>query len=230
VNLVKNATTATEDGGAVRIRVGLLQEASPVMAAAPSPAAAAGEEADSGALSSTRARSSSQSQPVAPSRYRSAGRNGVRALGKGAGPQGPRTMSLTVDDSGRGMSEEQIARVLNPETGAQRRGMGLRVVRELVEGSGGRLAIESRDGIGTRIEIHWPVVEAEVAEPLAVVSSRSSVLGGSVVAAIEDRPNEAEQRRLTDEMAAGPGKRPVSASSSSERRRSGKDSKGAIAC
>jgi hypothetical protein len=81
-------------------------------------------------------------------------------------------MMLTVDDSGCGMTEQQVARILNPNpqpaseplASSQRQGIGLRVVRELVAASGGKLAITSRIGVGTRIEIEWPVGEAETAE------------------------------------------------------------------
>jgi hypothetical protein len=79
-------------------------------------------------------------------------------------------MVLTVDDSGCGMEEAQIAKILGSEQttssirpngagGRSRRGMGLQIVRELVSASGGRLAIFSRPGSGTRIEIRWPVFD-----------------------------------------------------------------------
>lgn len=103
----------------------------------------------------------------------------------------PGTMVLTVDDSGCGMTAEQIHAVLgerdgdsvaeggvsaiphegsdlgaesgaalsdqdrDKSTGTRRRGLGLRIVRELVAASGGRLFIQSQPGTGTRIEIHW---------------------------------------------------------------------------
>ena len=81
-------------------------------------------------------------------------------------------MLLTVEDSGCGMTEQQVAHILgsegrHPATAAwpgQRQGVGLRVVRELVAASGGRLAIASRVGVGTHIEIQWPVAEGEMLE------------------------------------------------------------------
>lgn len=52
-----------------------------------------------------------------------------------------------------------------------RRGLGLQVVKELVDSSGGRLAIHSILGRGTRIEIRWPVQDrasAKIVPPGAV--------------------------------------------------------------
>lgn len=79
-------------------------------------------------------------------------------------------MVVTVDDSGCGMTEEQIAQIfaagptqtegLRNLADLPRRGMGLQIVRELIAASGGTLAIYSRCGAGTRIEMEWPTVEA----------------------------------------------------------------------
>ena len=87
-----------------------------------------------------------------------------------------RSLALRVDDSGCGMSEAQIGTAFGENSGEsggevpgpvdgdspaprRRHGMGLRIVRELVAVSGGRLSIQSRQGAGTRIEIHWPTAE-----------------------------------------------------------------------
>jgi signal transduction histidine kinase len=63
-----------------------------------------------------------------------------------------RRVRLTVEDSGCGMTPEQLERVLfaggEPLRGG--RGIGLRVVRELVALSGGQLRAMSAPGVGTR--------------------------------------------------------------------------------
>jgi hypothetical protein len=66
---------------------------------------------------------------------------------------------LAVEDSGCGMTPEQLERVLSGAVPAPRgkRGIGLRVVRELVAASKGELRMMSAPGIGTRVQIEWPM-------------------------------------------------------------------------
>jgi signal transduction histidine kinase len=132
VNLVKNATQATRQGGAVRLGVGLSAEPE------------TGETA---------------ARPRSP--RREAGQGGGLTISLP-------TMVLTVDDSGCGMTEAQIERVLQPAApvaDGRRQGIGLRVVRELVTASCGQLRIFSLVGVGTRVEIRWPVSSGEAASP-----------------------------------------------------------------
>jgi signal transduction histidine kinase len=171
VNLVKNAAQATRNGGAVRIGVGLgVEAAAAQLFLSPGGAAPAVSRL-----------------PLAPPRYRSAARNQSRPGAK-ENPRGAaRMMLLTVEDSGCGMTEQQVARLLRPEAAipevgfaeaadtGQRQGVGLRVVRELVAASGGRLAIASRVGVGTHIEIQWPVTEGEMLERGEGISASSSL-------------------------------------------------------
>ena len=71
---------------------------------------------------------------------------------------------LSVTDSGDGMSEEEIARVLGPEDHeVHEGGIGLRnVIRRvtLATSGRGRVAFESRVGQGTTIRIYLPLREA----------------------------------------------------------------------
>jgi len=66
---------------------------------------------------------------------------------------------LTVEDSGCGMPPEQLDRLLSggraPSRGSH--GIGLRVVRDLVADSGGDLRVMSAPGVGTRVQIEWPM-------------------------------------------------------------------------
>ena len=70
-----------------------------------------------------------------------------------------RRVRLTVEDSGCGMTAEELERILSvtraPSRG--RHGIGFRVVRELVAASCGDLRVMSAPGIGTRVQIEWPV-------------------------------------------------------------------------
>lgn len=89
-----------------------------------------------------------------------------------------RRVRLTVEDSGCGMSAEQLERILSgyraPSRG--RHGIGFRVVRELVAASAGDLRVMSAPGIGTRVQIEWPVTavsRGDAAERIAE-SSRAT--------------------------------------------------------
>jgi signal transduction histidine kinase len=70
-----------------------------------------------------------------------------------------RRVRLTVEDSGCGMPPEQLDRLLSggraPSRGSH--GIGLRVVRDLVADSGGDLRVMSAPGVGTRVQIEWPM-------------------------------------------------------------------------
>jgi signal transduction histidine kinase len=111
------------------------------------------------------------------------------------------TMALTVDDSGCGMSEAQVRRILGETEGPsqaappaeghdagrdRRQGLGLQIVRQLVAASGGTLSIQSWPGRGTRVEIRWPV---EI-QPAAEVPES---IPESVPEAVPDRAARAHQ-------------------------------------
>ena len=73
---------------------------------------------------------------------------------------------LAVSDSGIGISRAALARLFEPlfrapeaEALAPGSGLGLLIVRELVERCGGTVAVESVEGEGTRVTLSLPVVE-----------------------------------------------------------------------
>jgi NtrC-family two-component system sensor histidine kinase KinB len=73
-------------------------------------------------------------------------------------------VQFTVRDSGRGIEAERLSNIFdrfNPfsESGT---GMGLALVRRLVESLGGQIAVESRIGHGTTFRFTLPVAVAEV--------------------------------------------------------------------
>ncbi len=77
-----------------------------------------------------------------------------------------RTASITVADRGRGMTEEQVVRAVEPfystkdEEGT---GLGLSMVYGFTKQLGGELEIESQEGFGTRVSMLLPLVEAGAA-------------------------------------------------------------------
>jgi signal transduction histidine kinase len=68
-----------------------------------------------------------------------------------------RRVVLTVRDRGRGMDAAAVRRLMQADGGvtASGRGLGFRVVRELVAMSGGCLNIESLVGVGTSVSAEW---------------------------------------------------------------------------
>jgi C4-dicarboxylate-specific signal transduction histidine kinase len=88
---------------------------------------------------------------------------GVRERDEVSGEE-RRRVSVTVRDKGCGIDEAGVQRLMEG-TGASRekgRGLGFRVVRELVAISGGCLSIESEPEVGTSISAEWyAVTESE---------------------------------------------------------------------
>ncbi|MFM7199292.1 MAG: ATP-binding protein [Myxococcota bacterium] len=67
-------------------------------------------------------------------------------------------LELVLSDNGRGMSSETLGRIFEPfyTTRARGTGLGLAVVKKIVESHGGELAAESEEGVGTRFRIWFP--------------------------------------------------------------------------
>ena len=75
--------------------------------------------------------------------------------------EGRRRVVLTVRDRGCGMDQAAVRRLLQAGgiSSANGRGLGFRVVRELVAMSGGCLNIESQPEMGTSISVEWYAVQ-----------------------------------------------------------------------
>ncbi|MCR5882939.1 PAS domain-containing protein [Rhizobacter sp. J219] len=70
---------------------------------------------------------------------------------------------LTVSDTGRGMTRQQMAHLFEPfnrlgveREGIEGAGVGLSVVKALVERMGGSVRVESTPGVGSRFQVHLP--------------------------------------------------------------------------
>jgi len=91
--------------------------------------------------------------------------NSIQAMPKGGAltvqtVAGPEHVSLVVEDSGVGMSEEQVKKIFIPfyttkEIG-QGTGLGLPVVHGIVTSHNGSIKVDSKVGQGTRFEIRLP--------------------------------------------------------------------------
>lgn len=80
-----------------------------------------------------------------------------------------RRVLLTVRDRGCGMDAAAVRRLMHGDGVSQsgRRGLGFRVVRELVALSGGCLGIESQPGRGTGVSAEWYAVKHPETESLS---------------------------------------------------------------
>ena len=163
VNLVRNASAALDEG-----------------ATACNPSS----DATAGASGSVREMSADSTEDETPGAIRL----GVGLLVNRVGDPKPwpfRRVRLTVEDSGSGMTAEKLERLLSggraPSRGSH--GIGFRVVRELVAASDGDLRVVSEPGIGTRVQIEWPVA----------ATSATSAVGN------EDDPCEASNPDGTEE-------------------------------
>ena len=79
----------------------------------------------------------------------------------GDGTHAHPSVSLAVDDTGCGIAEELLGRIFEPffttwaEAGGA--GLGLAVVKSIVDEHGGTIAVQSEKDVGTRFTVHFPV-------------------------------------------------------------------------
>jgi len=121
---------------------------------------------DAAAPARSRGRGAATSEPMRETLRGShaAIRIGVGVLASRAGDLRPspfRRLRLVVEDSGCGMGQGELDRLL-AGSGAPavrtRHGIGFRVVRHLVDVSGGVLSVTSQPGQGTTVQIEWPLI------------------------------------------------------------------------
>jgi signal transduction histidine kinase len=87
------------------------------------------------------------------------------------GAQERPSVALVVEDTGCGISEESLGHIFEPffttwpEAGGA--GLGLAVVKSIVNEHGGAIAVSSEKGAGTRFTVHFPVAGATEVEGIA---------------------------------------------------------------
>jgi PAS domain S-box-containing protein len=71
---------------------------------------------------------------------------------------------ISIEDNGIGISPEHMGAIFEPyrTTKSSGSGLGLLIVRRIIREHGGEIAIESREGQGTRVIIHLPRAERAV--------------------------------------------------------------------
>jgi PAS domain S-box-containing protein len=112
---------------------------------------------------------------------------------RNAEPQGAgRFVRLTVSDTGCGMADDVKARIFEPffttKGPGKGTGLGLATVFGIVQQSGGRIAVESRVGMGTTFRVDLPVDPAAAAEPAAPAAAKQASLscGSETILLVED--------------------------------------------
>jgi PAS domain S-box-containing protein len=99
---------------------------------------------------------------------------------------------FSVADSGSGMTPEVLARALEPffttKASGKGNGLGLSMVYGFVRQSGGRIAIDSVAGEGTRVQLFLPAVSLHSAAPAPVGAAGQSGRGRETILVVEDEP------------------------------------------
>jgi signal transduction histidine kinase/FixJ family two-component response regulator len=86
------------------------------------------------------------------------------------------TAVITVADTGSGISEEDMARLFQPffSTKKQGTGLGLAMVRGILQQHGGTVEVRSTVGVGTAVSLVWPRGEQPRSAPPLTVDDRLS--------------------------------------------------------
>lgn len=120
---------------------------------------------------------------------------------------GAETLSITVEDNGRGMTPEQVEQVRSPfyTTRTTRPvGLGIPLFRMAAEQTGGQLAIRSKEGEGTvvRAEFHTGHIDmtplGDVAETILLLVSCNPSLDFIYHAARDGRSFTLDTREMRD--------------------------------
>ncbi|MCL5126621.1 MAG: PAS domain S-box protein [Deltaproteobacteria bacterium] len=107
---------------------------------------------------------------------------------------------LTCHDSGRGMDTETLSKIFDPffstkERGSTRgTGLGLSVVRGIVQQNGGHLTCQSEPGKGTQFKVYFPAVEAPAVTKEAVAPTVQFGVKKTIMI-VEDNRSVAELER-----------------------------------
>ncbi|MFZ4689574.1 MAG: PAS domain S-box protein [Polymorphobacter sp.] len=110
----------------------------------------------------------------------------------GRRPRGPAAL-VRVEDTGSGIAEQALAGIFEPFRSGKGRsgsGLGLAVVKSIVEAAGGGVTVDSHPGEGARFDVFWPL---DPPKPSLLPAMRSipvsnNVLKGRAVLVVDDNP------------------------------------------
>jgi PAS domain S-box-containing protein len=106
-------------------------------------------------------------------------------------------LMLSISDNGRGMDKATLAKVFDPffstkERGSTRgTGLGLSVVKGIVQQQGGHVTAESELGKGTTLKVYFPAIEASLMTAKTIVPTVQSG-GAETILVVEDNIPVAE--------------------------------------
>ncbi len=97
-------------------------------------------------------------------------------------------IELCVQDDGKGMDEQTVARIFDPffSTKTKGRGLGLAAVLGIIRGHGGGMHVQSAPGMGTTFLIYLPAAPIEPAMPTAISAEVVREPVGGTVLLIDD--------------------------------------------
>jgi len=86
-----------------------------------------------------------------------------RCVSVTAARDGPKTVEITVNDSGRGIPADKLSHIFNAffTTKPNGMGMGLPISRTIIEAHGGRLWAENKNGGGASFRFTLPIAEGK---------------------------------------------------------------------
>jgi PAS domain S-box-containing protein len=110
----------------------------------------------------------------------------------GRRPSGPAAW-IRVEDDGCGIAEQELSGIFEPFRSGKGRngsGLGLAVVKSIVESVGGGIAVDSSPGEGTRFDVYWPLnpAEQQLLPILPTMPASNNVLKGRAVLVVDDNP------------------------------------------
>jgi two-component system cell cycle sensor histidine kinase/response regulator CckA len=98
--------------------------------------------------------------------------------------------TLRIEDTGCGMHPEVLARIFEPffttKDANQGTGLGLAIVQDIVQLSGGEIAVDSTPGRGTSFTIYLPLAPAPAVEVVTPVAIPTKTGGTETILLVED--------------------------------------------
>ncbi len=108
--------------------------------------------------------------------------------------EGPASVTVAVRDQGQGIPASDLPRLFKPFSrtsvrstdGEQSTGLGLAIVRNIIEGHGGQIAVESEVNRGSTFSFTLPMTAASASAPAALQKTRPEPLSGARILVVDD--------------------------------------------